>query len=74
MIFGDCPYDDCNEPMCNSMGDRYGFEKLNCEKCGRVIWLLHSRVDPVAYTDKGFRDKYEIDEETKQVKEKTVPS
>jgi hypothetical protein len=73
MIFGECPYDDCNEPMVNAICDNPPmFQRLICEKCGRVIWLYHSRIDPVAYTEDGLLEKYEIDETTKSITEKVT--
>ena len=71
MIFGGCPYDDCDEPMFNPICDNPPmFQKITCEKCGRVVWLYHSRIDPVVYTEKGFSEKYEVDEATKSIREK----
>jgi hypothetical protein len=73
MIFGECPYDDCNEPIVNPIcDDAPKFQRLVCEKCGRVIWLYHSRLDPVAYTEKAFAEKYDLDEATKSIKEKVA--
>lgn len=46
------------------------FQQLMCEKCGRVIWIYHSRIEPVAYTEESFVEKYDLDEETKSIKDK----
>jgi len=71
VIIGKCPYDDCDEQMWNCIcDDPPKFQRLVCEKCGRVIWLYHSRIDPVAYTEKGFFEKYDLNEATKSIKEK----
>ena len=71
MIFGNCPYDDCDAFMSNSMCDEPPkFQKLTCEACGRVVWLYHSRIEPVAYTEEGFLEEYEVDEKTKILKKR----
>lgn len=73
MIFGECPYNDCNQQMMNSICDTPPmFQKLVCEKCGRVIWLYHSHIEPVAYTEESFAEKYDLDEETKSIKDKAA--
>lgn len=75
MIFGECPYNDCNQQMMNAICVNLPmFERLVCEKCGRVIWLYHSRLEPVAYTEEGFLEKYDLDEETKSIKGKSSQS
>ena len=75
MIFGECPYNDCNQQMINSIRDNLPmFERLVCETCGRVIWLYHSRLEAVAYTEEGFLGKYDLDEETKSIKGKSSQS
>ena len=71
MIFGEFPYNDCNQQMMNFICDNPPmFERLVCEKCGRVIWLYHSRIEPVAYGEEDFLEKYDLDETTKSIKSK----
>jgi hypothetical protein len=70
MIFGNCPYEDCDADFTTSMGESPRFEKHSCEKCGRVIWTLHSRIQPESYTQEGFALKYDVDEETKHITER----
>jgi hypothetical protein len=71
MITGDCPY--CEAPMWNPLArDRElpCFQRLISECCGKVVWLLHSRIYPEAMTEEVFLERYEWDEEKKDVKEK----
>ena len=73
MIFGECPYNDCNQQMMNSICDNPPmFERLVCEQCGRVIWLYHSRLEAVAYTEEGFLEKYDLDETNRSIKNKVA--
>ena len=68
MIFGECPYDDCNNTHSYPLADECPvFQRLVCENCGRPMWMYHSRLDPIAYTDEGFFDEYDVDEETKVI-------
>jgi hypothetical protein len=71
MIFGECPYDDCDEYLMIPIADHCPvFQKINCPKCGRIIWEYHSRIEPEAFTEKEFNEKYEIEEETKTIKKR----
>lgn len=67
MIMGACPY--CDQHMMNPIAGLPlpRFQKIKTECCGKTIWLLHSRVDPKAYTDEDFREEYEVNEETKSI-------
>lgn len=70
MIFGECPYNDCDEPICIACADRCpAYQRIVCKKCGRVFWEKHSRINPEAFTEEDFNKKYKIDEETREVKE-----
>jgi hypothetical protein len=67
MIIGECPYDDCDgshmiaiAPQCPALS------KHECETCGKEFWMYHSRIDPAAYTLKGFEETFWINEETKE--------
>lgn len=73
MIIGDCPYEGCSgahmipcAPKCPA------FSRQVCEECGRPFWLLHSRVDPKAFTEEEFAARYEVDEATKVITERTA--
>lgn len=71
MIMGGCPY--CDKSMWTPIAEGKQlplWERKITECCKKVVWVYHSRLDPVAYTDEGFRDKYDIDETTKQISEK----
>jgi len=68
MIIGDCPYEGCNgRHMIPCAEDCPSFSIEICESCGKEFWLLHSRINPVAYTYEGFMEEYEVNEETKQI-------
>ena len=68
MVFGECPYVDCDESYAEvSPAKTPRFGKTECEKCGREFWVLFSRITPSACTP----DELEIDEDTKSIKVKT---
>jgi len=71
MIFGECPYEDCDGshaiPLASD-AELPAFSKETCETCGRIFWLKHSRIDPVAYTE----DAVLVNEETRSVEIKEV--
>lgn len=74
MIMGECPY--CAEEMWNSIadGELPKFQKLKCEACGKTIWLYHSRMNPEAMTEDAFSQRWEVNEETKMITRRPVPS
>jgi len=66
MIIGECPY--CGAVMWNQCAEVGGvFEKVVCSECRETVWLYHSRLDPIAYTEEDFNSKYSVDEETKSI-------
>ncbi len=66
---GQCPY--CDGCITNSMPEKSpAFFKSTCPECKQQYWLLASRIQSIAYTEEGFHEEYEVDEETKTVKEK----
>ena len=68
MQIGDCPYEDCNALMTAAMPDQTPcFGKYECEECGRVVWLHHSRLNPEAYTEEGFHAYFDLNEETRSI-------
>lgn len=73
MIFGNCPYPDCNDDFTVNLSEGMPIQQMTCEKCKRVSWLLHSRLDPKSWTDESFREIADIDEETHKItfKDKT---
>ena len=72
MIIGECPYEDCEGVSHIPCAERCPvFSREACESCGRTFWLLHSRVDPKAYTEQGFHEEYEVDFGTGRVKKLT---
>ena len=69
MIIGECPYDDCNGSMFNPIAEIVpSFQKLECKRCNRAVWLFHSRIMPVAYTEAEFHEEFEVDEENYSIK------
>jgi len=71
MIIGECPY--CDAVMWNQCADvTPAFEKVVCSECRETVWLYHSKLDPIAYTEEDFFDKFLVDEDTKIIKEKPV--
>lgn len=71
MIIGDCPYEDCPEPLWIPMADETpAFERRKCEGCHRVIWTYHSRLDPWSMTEADFLAKYDVNEDTKSIQER----
>lgn len=73
MIFGDCPYEDCDGTHAISSAEHTpAFSKEKCEKCGREYWMFHSRIVPEAYTLEAFANKYDVDEETRSITLKVI--
>lgn len=70
MIFGYCPYPDCDHAHAIPLLEGRVHERLKCDKCGRVYWLLHSRIEPQAWTDEDFRRLHEVDDLGKRVRVK----
>ena len=72
MNMGDCPYDGCSEGLHEPLPDKTpAFSNFDCEGCGQKIWYKHSRIDPVAYTEKCFLESHIIDHENKTIKPRT---
>ena len=67
MIFVNCNHCDELYTTNYEMGK---VEKHKCEKCGKTIWIVHSNIDPVSYTDEDFKKEYSIDEKTKVLTKK----
>jgi len=73
MISGECPYEDCDEPIFIPCADKCpAFQKIICEKCKRVFWEKHSRINPEGFTEEDFYKKYEVNEETREIKERAA--
>lgn len=73
MIIGNCPYEDCGEPLMHEIPDGLKLpncQPVNCEKCERRIWYKISRLFPEAWTEAAFLEKFEVDEKAKTVREK----
>ena len=73
MIIGGCPYSDCDELHLEGYeGPTPRFQHATCHGCHRTYWLLHSRIDPQAYTEADFAEQYVLDEATKQISPKPL--
>jgi hypothetical protein len=48
------------------------FGRLTCEHCGKTFWELFSRIDPQAFTEEAFADRYIVDEATKRITSRTL--
>lgn len=70
MIFGDCP--NCDEPVCNAFAGAGQMQRIICEACHKPYWLKHSRLDPEAFTEADFAERYEVNEATKTIKDKAL--
>lgn len=68
MIVGKCP--NCDATTINYYGGSGVVEKCNCKECKKDYWLIHSNIDPVAYSTEGFLEAFEINEETKTIKKR----
>lgn len=71
MIFGDCPYTDCDDCHMIECADVVGWSRETCDGCGREWWLHHSRVNPEALTPEEFAREWVIDEATHTISPKT---
>jgi hypothetical protein len=48
------------------------FQKENCPHCNAVVWHVLSHWEPCSYTEENFLEKYDVDEEKKQVTKKVT--
>ena len=73
-VIGECPYPDCHESflLFEEPAKMPTMQKHACEKCDRVIWTRHSRVDPWSMTETDFHDTYDVNEQTKSITLKPV--
>lgn len=75
MIIGDCPYEGCVGrvwlPICDKPP---AFERHLCDECGGAIWTYHSRLDPWSMTETDFLNAYEVNRDTKTVRERQPES
>lgn len=64
MIIGECP--SCDALVTNGDGVLGKMSKHKCEECKKTYWLLHSYLEPIAYSECCI----EVNEEAKSVKVK----
>ena len=73
MIIGECPYNNCNEPLMIGVEDGAqlpAFYPHYCEGCKRKIWTKMTRIDPASWTEEDFLRDFNVNEETKNITEK----
>ena len=72
MMFGGCPYEDCEHTACRYLPDLPlpQFSQETCDGCGRTVWVLYSRVDPMVYTKEGFEAEFEHDPVKKTIRKR----
>lgn len=68
MIFGEYPC--CNGALTLHTIASTVYERETCPHCSETVWHKLSKFDPTSWTEKDFLALFEIDETTKQVKEK----
>jgi hypothetical protein len=62
MIIGECPYDDCDDVHFISIAEKCpAVSDHVCDKCKRIYYIYHSRVDPGAFTEEDFKKHFIID-------------
>ena len=72
MIIGECPYEGCDGFHMIPIADKTpAFSKEKCETCGREYWLMHSRINPKAFTVEEFEKEYIVDDKTKTIERRT---
>ena len=71
MFWGDCPYDGCDGKLelCfeGAIPDWYPTE---CPLCKRKVWYRCSRLNPVAWTEEGFNEKFIVNYKSKTIEER----
>lgn len=65
MILGSCPY--CDASVMNPYAGPGKFQRIECEECHQFYWLRHSNLDPFAYTQEQFDERFLIDADTKTI-------
>lgn len=69
MIFGSYPC--CDGELTLAMPDRSGtYAREICPHCSTPVWHKFSRIQSQSWTEEVFLRIYEIDDETKQIREK----
>jgi hypothetical protein len=66
MITSNCP--SCEELIFEPIADSYCFQRYECPACKAVCWIEHTRLGGTTYSDAAFREEFEVDPETKQIK------
>jgi len=66
MITGECPY--CEGVVTNYMPDESpAFSKQECPTCKKTYWMMHSRIESIAYPMEEFEKLYIVDEEKRSI-------
>jgi len=73
-VMGTCPYDGCGGDRWIAFDEERArlpmFHKGTCDDCGKTVWTILRRWDPLEYTEQGFNEKYVVNEETKVISER----
>lgn len=69
-VIGECPHEDCGQTVWRILpdGPLPAFSHEECPECGKPVWMLYSRIDPVCFTEEQFAERYLVDEATKSIK------
>ena len=71
MITGGCPY--CSEIVFNTMPDKTPAYSIQfCNSCNKDYWMLHSRLESIAYTIEAFNKEYIVDYKNKTIIKRSV--
>lgn len=74
MNLGGCPYAGCDGFFSTVLPERTPvYYQTVCDLCQRVVWLKLSRVDPEAYTEDSFVQKYLVNKETHTIEPREKP-
>lgn len=67
-MLGECPYDDCEQFAWRILpASTPCFGRDVCKGCGRILWVLYSRIDPQVFTEAEFLQKWRVDESTRTI-------
>ena len=69
MFFDKCPYAGCGQEFGLKVpeGILPLLEQHRCEGCGRLIFMLHSKILPQTFTEAEFKKMYRFNRETMHV-------
>ena len=68
MMMGSYPC--CNKPLFIPMPEKTPAYDLEECDCGKKVWHVFSKIEPMSYLEKDFLEKYDVDFENKIVNKK----